>query len=369
MRYRQIVGAAAALGALAASACGDGGEPEHPAAPPPAVSPVGEVVAELEGLTGDERTRALADLAEGEDAQLTFYTALDVDLSGPVVDAFTDAYGVSVDLYRAPSGTVLNRLVDEAAGGFAGADVVLLNGTDMAALDRGGLLQPLSSPALDGLVDGAASRTWATVYSNLFVAAWNTDSVGPGDAPTTWEEVLAGAGGTTAFDVGDFDWFATLVERYFEAERGLSEDEAVDLFRDAAEGARLVDGHTLLGELLAGGDVDVATSAYQHTAVELHAGSEPVAWEPAVEPIVAQPNGAGVTRDADAPASALLLVEFLLTDAQALLAEAGRLPARVAAGDGPAAGYEVVTSDAAALDADRPKWEELYADVLTQGDG
>lgn len=325
---------------------------------------------ELEGLEGEERRQRLLELAEEEDTEITFYTSLNVDESAPVIEAFGDAYDIDVDLYRASSSTVLQRIVQEADADFAGADVISLNGPEMAAVDDVGLLQALDTPVTDDILPEAVFENWAGVYLNLFVAAWNTDRLDESAAPTTWEDVLQGHAGSLAMELGDFDWFATLVQGYFMEEKGMSEEEAVDLFRQAASGARVVDGHTLMTELLAAGEYDVAASVYHHRAERLRNEGAPIAWEPAVEPLVIRANGGAVHVDTDAPATSLLFLEFLMTDAQELLVEFERTAANLTVEEGGVPeGYELIAADVTELNEQREKWETLYDEIVAEGDG
>ena len=376
-RSRRFLALAVAL-ALVAAACGgdddDGGTDaaggDEAGQEAPATPSVQAVYDELEGLEGEARTQRLIELAEAEDADLSYYTSLNVDESAPVIEAFSDAYDIDVDLYRASSSTVLLRVIQEADAGFAGADAILLNGPEMAALDDEGLLQPFESPLTEDIVPEAVFETWAGVYLNLFVAAWNTDRVDEGAAPTSWEDVLTGYDGSLAMELGDFDWFATLVQGYFMDQQGMSEEEAVDVFRQAADGARIVDGHTLMTELLAAGEYDVAASAYHHRVQRLAGEGAPITFEPAVEPIVIRPNGVGIYRDTDAPATALLFCEFMMSDAQELLVEFERTPANTTVEEGGIPeGYELLSADVDELNQQRDKWEELYAEVVAEGDG
>lgn len=325
-----------------------------------------QVYAELEGLTGDERTARLVELAVAEDADITLYTSLAVDDSGPLIEAFDDTYGLGVDLYRASASTVAQRIVQEADAGFAGADVVMVNGSEMTVLDSEGLFAPLTSPVTADLFPSVVYDNWAGVYINVFISAWNTDLIEPASAPQTWEEVLANYPGTLAMELGDYDWFATLVEDYFIAEKGLTEDEAVALFSEAASGALVVDGHTLMAELLAGGAFDVVTSAYQHRILRLAGDDAPVTWEPAVEPLIARPNGIAVHAETDGPATALLFVEFALTDGQPMMIDFGRTPTSQTVEGGIPPTYDVITVDLIALLEEREKWENLYESVVTQ---
>ena len=70
-------------------------------------------------------------------------------------------------------------------------------------------------------------------------------------------------------------------------------------------GSALVDGHTLMAELLAAGEYDVASSTYLHRILQLKGDDAPVEWEGGPQPIIIRPNGIGIHRYADEPASAL----------------------------------------------------------------
>jgi iron(III) transport system substrate-binding protein len=86
-----------------------------------------------------------------------------------------------------------------------------------------------------------------------------------------------------------------------------------------------------------------------------------------VEPLVARPNGVAVHADTDAPATALLFVEWALTDAQKMVVEDfGRTPASRLVEGGIPPEYEVLTVDLVSLLQERDKWEGLYESVVTK---
>lgn len=323
------------------------------------------VYSELDGLEGEARRSKLLELATAEDSDLTLYTSLSLEDAGPLTEAFDDEFGVGIDLYRASASTVAQRTIQESEAGFDGADVLMINGPELFLLDQAGLLGALQTPFTDAIVQEAVFSNWSAVYLNVFTAAWNTDTVDTGRVPTTWEGVLTSYPGVLGMELGDYDWFATLVD-YFVTERGLTEDEAVDLFRVAAEGSLVVDGHTLMAELLAAGGFDVVTSAYQHRIIKLKRDEAPVEWEPAVEPLIIRPNGVAIHADTKHPASALLFVEYMLSDAQPLLADFGRTPANQLVEGGVPTQYEVLSVDLVSLADQREKWETLYEDVVSR---
>lgn len=365
MKAKLAVPAATTLLAVLA-ACGQSPTAEQqPAGGGGGKSGLEAVYAELEGLEGEERTARLAELAAEEGGSVSLYTSTNVEESGPITDAFTDRYGIEVELYRASSSDVLQRLLEEADAGYRGADVVSLNGTEMQILDREGLLLPLRTPAKEDIVEVARYDTWAGLYLNVFVAAWNTDALSRDEYPETWEQVLTDYPGRLAMELGDWDWFATLVNRYFIEEKGMTEEEAVELFRGAARNAAVVDGHTTMAQLLAAGEYTVVSSAYQHRIPNLQREGGPVAWEPPPEPIIVRPNGIGIPRDTEHPASALLFAEYGLTDAQEMLAEFERTPANPAYGGVPEK-YELETVDLDKLLDERKKWESLYAEIVRE---
>lgn len=320
---------------------------------------------EVEGLEGKERRDKLIEMASEEGCELSFYTSTNVDESGPITEAFTDETDIDVSLYRAGSETIVQRVLQEADADFAGADVIGNNGPEMTIIDSEGLLLPLETPYKEDIVEFGVFDNWVAQYLNVFVAAWNTDRISGEEVPKTWEEVLSYGDGL-AMEAGDVDWFATLT-KYF-VEQGMSEEDAINLFREAAKGASIVDGHTLMAELLAAGEYDLTASSYQHRIPQLAKDEGPVAWEPAVEPAIVRPNGIGIHRDTDCPASALLFVEYSLTDGQEQLIEFDRSPASIKVQGGFPEDVETILVDVEALLEESEKWEGLYEEII-QGSG
>ncbi len=320
---------------------------------------------QVEGLEGKERRDELIELASEEACELSFYTSTNVDESGPITEAFTDETDIDVSLYRAGSETIVQRVIQEADANFAGADVIGNNGPEMTIIDAEGLLLPLETPLKEDIVEFGVFDNWVAQYLNVFVAAWNTNEISGDEVPKTWQDVLSYGEGL-AMEAGDVDWFATLT-KYF-VEQGMSEEDAINLFREAAQGSTVVDGHTLMAELLAAGEYDLTASSYQHRIPQLAKDGAPVAWEPAVEPAIVRPNGIGIHRDTDCPASALLFVEYSLTDGQEQLIEFDRSPASTKVQGGFPEDVETILVDVEALLQEADKWEGLYEDII-QGSG
>jgi iron(III) transport system substrate-binding protein len=352
---------------------GCGGSPTSPGnsgTPNRAGAPKLEAVyAKVKGLSPAERRKALIEMAEKEGGKLNVYGSANLDEAEPIMAAFEDTTGIEPNLYRASSSDLLERILQEAGAHFkGGADVVYADGPELQVLDDKRLLLPLTSPFTKDLVQKSiVSRNWAPVYLNAFTAAWNTKRVSPAQAPRSWEGVFQNFHGKLAMEAGDWDWFATLVTQYFEKRKGMSEAEAVDLFRSAASEARMIDGHTLMTQLLGAGEFDVVADAYKHRAAQLKRKGAPVEWQPPVQPIVVRPNGVGIASDTDVPATALLFSDFMLSDVQKMLIGLDRTPASYKVpGGGIPAGYDVLIADLRTLNRERDKWEKLYEDIARQ---
>lgn len=326
-----------------------------------------DIYTQLEGLDPDARREKLIELADEEGGSVDAYGSTNLDDIFPMIDQFESDTGIDVNYYRASSSDILERVLQEADADFPGADVVFTNGPELTVIDQEGLLAPLNSPVTDDVDEQGVFDTWVWLYLNTFVASWNTQRVQA--PPATWEDVLAYGDGL-AVEVGDFDWFATLVKDYFMEQQGMSEEEAVDLFREAVNGAALVDGHTLMAELLAAGEYDLASSTYLHRILQLKKDDAPVDWEGGPEPIIIRPNGIGIHKYADEPASALLFLEFMMTDAQQLLLEIDRQPASSGvSGGGIPEGVETMVVDLDALLDERDKWEGLWDEIVEGSEG
>lgn len=319
---------------LATTGCGDdGGDAAAGAGPTSTVA----------GLTPEERSRKLTEQAKGEQGPLRLYTSIEEEIAKELVEAFERDTGVQVDLFRAKSEQVLERILKEAKADVDGADVVETNGPGLVALSRAGALAPYPVADPGRLADGAGHEDWVTTRFNVFTVSRNTKAVPDAERPRSFEDLADPRWkGRLAMEADDFDWYLTLREHWMQRE-GLSEDEADARFEAIARNSRVVEGHPFIDELVAAGEFDVAVSNYSYS-VELTAGKgAPVAWKPPVAPLVARPNGLAVVKQARRPAKAMLFGDWLLDRGQEVLVERGLDPVRRDLAEDP--GVEVVRVD------------------------
>ena len=89
---------------------------------------------------GADREQRLIEGAKKE-KQVVVYTSLNTKDSVPITQAFEKKYGVKVELWRSSSEKVLQRALTEARAGRNAVDAFELNGPEMEALYREGLLE------------------------------------------------------------------------------------------------------------------------------------------------------------------------------------------------------------------------------------
>ncbi|MEU6601693.1 extracellular solute-binding protein [Streptomyces flaveolus] len=324
--------------------------------------------APYESLTGSERTDKLLADARSEGGTLDLYTS-NTDIQD-LVDAFQKAYpGVKVHAFRANSETVLQRAVQENDANKPQNDVMDTNDLELRALDSQHLLHAYRGPAEAGLKDTAKHLGgWTAERFNAFVVGWNTDEVTKGEEPTDFAGFADPKWkGKLSVEVGDWDWYASM-HTYLTEKKGMSDAQADALFKKIASNVKVVKGHTVQGELLSAGQFAVALSVYSHTVDKAAKKGAPVAWRPAVEPVILRPNGVALMARARHPAAALLWTDWVLGPGQKVIAESQRIPAaqHVPGYEDPIPPGTLTYSLSATAETDTKKWNAAY-DALLRG--
>src|SRR3954463_1216471 len=127
-----------------------------------------------------------------KEKQLLIYTSLNLKDSVPIKAAFEKKYGVKLELWRSSSEKVLQRALIEARAGRFAVDGFELNGPEMEALYREGLLEEFWSPQLVNIPAQAIPkhRHYVADRLNFFTIAYNTRLVKPGEVPNSYQDLL-----------------------------------------------------------------------------------------------------------------------------------------------------------------------------------
>jgi len=317
-------------------------------------------MAELAQYTGADRTQKLIDGAKKEGA-LSMYTSAQGSDMGPLVAAFDKKYGLKTEMWRAGSEKVLQRAVTEARANRFTVDVIETNGPELESLAREKILQPVKSPHHASLMPQALRphAQWVGTRLNVFVQAYNTNSVKKEELPKTWEDLLKPTWkGRLGIEAEDQDWLAGLASE-------LGEAKAIKLFKDivAKNGMSVRKGHTLLTQLVASGEVPFALTVYNYKVEQLRQKGAPIDWL-AIGKAIARPNGVGVAQRAANPHAALLFYDFEISEeGQKILAGRDFVPTNTKV-ESAIAKQPLQFVDAAMMLDAGDKWANLYQEIF-----
>lgn len=320
MRRHRSLTTAAALAALAVllTGCGPPVTGQQPGAGSAAFG-------KYQDFGGQARAEAIRMDAKAE-GTVSIYTS-NTDIQ-ELVDGFERAYpGIEVEVYRANSETVLQRVLQESAARRIGCDIVDTNDFELDVLSRQNVLVPYNGPGRYAVREEARFPKWTAERFNAFVIGWNTDLIGEQDRPKSLADLTGPQWkDRVSMELGDWDWYMAM-HTYLTEQRHMSEAAVDSMFRKLVGNAKIVKGHTVQGELLSGGQFAVATSVYSHTVDNAAEKNAPVSWKPAAQPVVLRPNGLGLVAGAEHPASALLWTDWVLDEGQRIIADSNRIPA------------------------------------------
>jgi iron(III) transport system substrate-binding protein len=309
---------------------------------------------------GADRAQRLLEGARREGA-LTMYSNAPTDDNAALVGAFQKKYGVKVNLYRASSEEIRQRSLAEAHARRFDADFILTNGPTIEALASETLLQEVSSPYLADLIPSAipSHRGWVGFCLNVLVQAYNTNLIRKAELPRSYEDLLDPKWrGRIAIAADDSDWFGGLMA-------ALGEDRGLKLFREIAarNGFSARKGHTLLTNFIVAGEAPLGLTVFNYTAEQLKREGAPIDWF-VIEPLISMPNSIAVARMAPHPAAAVLMYDFMLSDAQRILAERNYVvtSTKVAA---PLDRSHLTVMDSPRALAEGEKWERLYTEIIS----
>ena len=308
---------------------------------------------------GTDRDARLAEKAKQE-GTVVLYTSLAPTESKPLAEAFERKHGIKVELWRALSDKVVQRVVTEAQGKRFTVDVVETNGPEMEMLSREKLLAEFHSPHISDLPVAAipAHRMWMPDRMNYFVVGYNTSKVQRSEIPATYEGFIDPRWkGRIGLEATDAEWMATLIKKW-------GNDKGMDYFRKlAAMKPDVRKGHVLLAELVAAGEVPVGLTMYNSNIESLKRKGAPIDFV-AVQPVAARPQGIGVARHAPHPHAALLFADFVLSpEGQRLFESMGRVPASTKVKSS-LNDFPFTLIEPATVLEEAPRWEKLWNELF-----
>jgi iron(III) transport system substrate-binding protein len=295
-----------------------------------------------------------------QEGTVSLYTSMQLVDSRPLTEAFEKRYGIKVALWRASGEKVAQRVLTEARGGRYDVDVVETDGAQMEILHREQRLASFQSPSMRDIPPAMlpAHGGYVPTRLSLYVVAWNTQRVAPSEVPRAYEDLLDPKWtGRFALEAADVAWFAAVA-------KAMGEDKGIaDFRRLAAMKPSLRSGHTLMTELVAAGEIDLALDAHVQGVARLKDKGAPIEWK-ALQPAFGQPSSVGVARRARHPNAAWLFADFILSrEGQEIIKSRNRVPVSRAV-DSPLNKFHYQLIDPAIALDEWDKWSALWSGMF-----
>jgi len=308
---------------------------------------------------GPDRAQRLIEGARDE-GRLMLYTSMAEKDVQELVGAFEERYGIKVDVWRSGKNKVLQRALAEAGAGRNVVDVVQNPAPEMEALHREKLLQPVSSPLHEQLIEQALPEhgEWAGMRTYVFVQAFNPQRVSRDELPTSYQDLLDPRWkGRLGIEAKNQEWFMTLMQQMGQA-------QGLDYFQKlvATNGLSLRTGHSLLANMVVAGEVPFAMTMYSYLVEQKKAEGAPIDYV-ALAPTIAYTDGIGIAREAPHPHAAMLFYEFMLSEGQKMVAMDHQITTHRRDQSKLDAFSPVYIDPASVLDT-YDEWRKRYDDVL-----
>ena len=271
---------------------------------------------------GADRAQRLLAGAKREGA-LVLYSTMTLEDANPLLAGFEKRYGIKVTMWRAVNQKLVQRALTEARAGQHAVDVFEGSGPGLEILHREGLLEKFYSPAFADIPPETFPRHGYYAPDNLLftVMGYNTKLVTPQEAPRSYEDLLQPKWrGKLGIEASNVAWFAAVA-------KAMGEAQGLAYFRElAAMAPQVRNGHTLLTELVAAGEIPIALTVYNQAVDKLKAKGAPVEWR-ALQPAFGRADGIAMAKHASHPHAALLFADFVLSpEGQRIIQERARVP-------------------------------------------
>ena len=298
-----------------------------------------------------------------KEGSVTLYTSMQVVDSRPLTEAFEKKHGIKVNLWRASGEKVAERVITESRGGRFDVDVIETDGAQVEILYREKLLAPLKAPSMADVPQEILQPHgyYAPTRLTLYVMSYNTNLVKPEEVPKSYADLLSPRwNGKLALESDDVPWFASVV-------KAMGETQGLAYYRRlAANKPSMRKGHTLMAEMVAAGEIEVAIDTHVQGIARLKEKGAPIEWKP-LQPAFGQPSSVGVAARAPHPEAARLLADFILSrEGQEIIRSRNRVPVSRAV-DSPLNKFQYRLIDPAIALDEWDKWSAAWSSIFLGG--
>ena len=221
-----------------------------------------------------ERERVL----EGakKEGRLVLYTGMDTDEANLYTKEFSKRYPfITSEIFRSSGEKVQARFLVEHRANTHTADIFQTSIIQVYQLKNLKLLARYVSDEAAAYRDGFKDPQgyWTAFYQIPYVIGYNTRLVAPKDAPSSYEDLLNPKWkGWVGLETEEYQWFYHWMQI-------LGRDKGLDYMKKfAGQNPQMRAGHTLLAQLVAAGEIALATVVYSNRIERMKASGAPVDW-------------------------------------------------------------------------------------------
>jgi iron(III) transport system substrate-binding protein len=260
-----------------------------------------------------------------KEGKVVWYTSMGVDDSQPFAAAFMKKHlEIKVEVVRASSEKLLNRILTEVRAGRYLFDVVTLSGFEAHIAQKQGLLGKYVSPQSKAYPKGFKDPEgyWTDIWDNYYAVGYNTSAVKKTAAPKSWQDLLDPKWkGKFGMDDEEYEWYAGMMEAW-------GEEKAKSFMRSLAkQDIQWRKGHNLLAQLLVAGEFPLAMS-YAHRVDQQKKKGAPVEWVKTTDPIIVALHPTGIGSRSEHSSAAKVFIDYMLSlEGQKLIQSFHRTPA------------------------------------------
>ena len=261
-----------------------------------------------------------------KEGQLVFYAGIPLPDAQAILSALERKYPfIKTTFYRATGSALVSRIQTEQRAGTHIWDVMNSTGFEPYVLVEQGYFAKYDALERKAFPEGHKDNEgyWATMYTSPMIVTYNTRLVAPGELPKDYFDLLQPKWkGRLALDSSDLEWYANLRKIW-------GVDKAQKFLEGLrAQEVRLVQGRTLLTNLLSGGEVAVLVNNFLQNAIEAKRKGSPVEFL-ALDPVISAAGLVGINKLAPHPNAAKLFIDFVLSkEGQELIVKTDRSSVR-----------------------------------------
>ena len=285
---------------------------------PASAAPQGRTISELATYNGKDREALLYAGAKSE-GKVVWYTSLAGESYKAIARGFEAKYpGVRLDAYRAGGTELIPRMMEEAKARRPVVDAVETTEDSLLFAKTDFLIRPYYSPHLAKYPDQAKQKAergltfWTTIRESYLGFGYNKSQIPANAVPKNFAGLLHPALkkkiGITLTE-SSAKMIGAMIRIHGEA--FVKKLKAQDIRAYTVSSAALVD-------LIASGEIGASLHIFRnHAAVSAERGSS-VGWVP-MDLVPTNTGGVALATQPPHPSAAMLLVDYLLTDAVQIL--------------------------------------------------